>query len=170
MPDDEITIDVSGLEELDAKLDGIAEKLKRSQLRNAAAAGAMVIRAAVEDFAPMRTDDRKGGTALPPGALKNDIHVTLAPHRDDKGITAHVGPGAKTGHVANWLENGHRIVTHGYNKKGKGGPGRVVGFAAAHPFMRPAADSSAQPALDAFVEQLAAELEADSGASNYYGA
>ena len=68
--DDEITLDVSGLDELDAKLDGLKDKLQRSQLRNAAAAGAMVMRGAVEDFAPVRLDNRHGGNALPPRRAK----------------------------------------------------------------------------------------------------
>lgn len=150
MPDDEFTCDISGLNELDAKVAGIIDKLKRQQLRNAVAAGAFVFRDAIEDFAPERVADGHGGNALPPGALKADIHVVLENHRDDRGVTGHAGPGVNTGYVANWLENGHRIVTH---------KGKAVGTATPHPFLRPAADSAAQAALDAFTAQLAEDLD-----------
>lgn len=65
-------------------------------------------------------------------------------------------------HVANFVEYGHRMVTHWKNKQlytdargrkrvRKWGGHRDVGQVQAHPFMRPAFDSSQDRSIDAFV-------------------
>ena len=97
-------------------------------------AGGEVFQAAIAERAPERPD-LPSGTALPPGALKTDIELHRG--RSDEGLPAViVSPGKYTQHVARWVEYGHRLVRGGYNKKGKGGPGKEVGSVAAYPFIR----------------------------------
>ena len=78
MADDGITLEALGLDELDTKMKALSKRVAGGVLRNALAEGGMVMRAAVEDCAPVRVDSRPGGDALPPGALKADIHVPPA--------------------------------------------------------------------------------------------
>lgn len=63
-----------------------------------------------------------------------------------RGGFTEVGFG-KQSNVANWVEFGHRMVTH---KPGK----KEVGSVPAHPFIRPAFEASAEAAVDAFAESL----------------
>jgi hypothetical protein len=70
-----------------------------------------------------------------------------------RGGVAEVGFGTKQGHIANFVEYGHRMVGH---KPGK----KELGMVAAHPFMRPAAEVSADAAIDAFADSLEATLKA----------
>lgn len=67
-----------------------------------------------------------------------------------RGGSLEVGFG-KQGHVALWVEMGHRMVGH---KPGK----KLLGNVPAHPFMTPAADASADAAIDAFANVLVATL------------
>jgi HK97 gp10 family phage protein len=66
------------------------------------------------------------------------------------GGTASVGFG-KLGHIANWLEFGHRMVTH---KPGL----KEVGNVDPKPFMRPAFEAAAEQAMEAFGDVLQEEL------------
>lgn len=158
MADDEFTLEMENIDELSDKLKALGETTRRRYLKNALAEGSLVMRDAVEDAAPERTDTwTEGSDSLPPGALKSDIDVGL--QMTDEGGHAFIGPGPKTGYVARFVEFGHRLVTGSRAHKQR--DQKVVGHVPAHPFMRPAADAAAQATLDRFAEQLTEDLERD---------
>jgi HK97 gp10 family phage protein len=142
------------------------KKITRKALRK----GAMVIRDAVAARAPERPD-LPSGTALPIGALKNDIIVKSS--TDDNGReTASVQPGALTDHVAGWVEYGHQQVAGGklgLDGKGKGHRvgthGMTSTFVPAHPFFRPAEEESEAAANDAIAESLSEDLVSEKAPS-----
>jgi hypothetical protein len=63
-----------------------------------------------------------------------------------RGGTVDIGFG-KNGHIALWVEFGHRMVGH---KPGK----KLLGQVAAMPFMRPALDASYEKAVEAFATSM----------------
>ena len=78
------------------------------------------------------------------------INVKVDAPSSAKGGVAALGFG-KQDHVAMWLEYGHTMVGH---KPGK----KYLGDIPPRPFMRPGFDASADAAVDAFAESLAATL------------
>lgn len=60
----------------------------------------------------------------------------------------------KQGHKALWVEYGHRMVGHKPDKK-------ELGTVEAHPFMRPAANASADRAIEAFADTLIETLKGE---------
>jgi HK97 gp10 family phage protein len=160
MADDGISISVSGLSELQAKLDDLSTKQADACIRKALRAGAEIEQAAISERAPIK--DSTGGT-LPDGALKNDIVIKMT--RDEQGNRmAVVGPDKYTAHVARWVEYGHRAVTGGYNTKLANGKTRGPGKVAAedvpeHPFIRPAFEATEQAVATAMSTTLAEEIE-----------
>jgi Bacteriophage HK97-gp10, putative tail-component len=132
-------------------------------IRHAMKAGGRVVQTAITEAAPVRTD-AWSGTALPPGALKNDIEVHVA-KESDGSISAYIAPGKLTRHVARFVEYGHRLVRGGRSRRGAGilgqgfsGSGSVVGQVPAHPFIRPAFEGSEVAAQDAIAMDIAASF------------
>jgi len=145
---DEITVEVRGLAELDRKLSQLSEKLATEVALRANDAAAKVFQDAAITLAPVKEVEMPGSNSLAPGELKRDIH------RDVSVTGASIGPGEKTGHVARWLEDGHKL------KRGKKGQGQItVGNVKPHPFLRPAFDIAKQAALDAFEAELRKALD-----------
>jgi hypothetical protein len=99
---------------------------------------------------------------FPPGALASDIVVKMK--KDEQGNPiAVVGPDTYTNRLAIWVENGHRVVTGGYNRllpSGKTrGPGKVHEESVAeHPFVRPAFEATQQEVADVMKTVLAEEI------------
>jgi HK97 gp10 family phage protein len=153
------SVHVQGLRELDAKLAELgADASKRIVQKSLRAAGSVILEA-VTDAAPERPE-LPSGTALPVGALAADIGMRLG--RDEDGLPAAiVSPGRLTRHVARWVEYGHRLVRGGRNRIGRGGPGKVVGNVPAHPFIRPAFESSAEAAVATFVTTVQEQIEVE---------
>lgn len=151
----DVTIEIKGLAELDRRLSQISEAAATKIALHANDETAAVFQNAIMAYAPVKVRDNAGSDALPPGALKADIH------RDVTRTGASIGPGEKTGHVAKWVERGHRLVKGGYNNKKEGrGPGVQVGRVKKHPFMAPAFAASKEAALARFVQILKEDLEA----------
>lgn len=128
--------------------------------RKAVHTGAVVIAEAMQTAAPMLDSKTANSTALEPGALKADIRATGGRLNEDGELVAYAGPSPKTAHVADWVEYGHRMV-HGGQSKIVDGEGRTrgPGIAAeedvrAHPFLRPAFESSVTEAEAARDEVL----------------
>jgi HK97 gp10 family phage protein len=159
MPDG-ISIDIKGLSETKAMLENLSTTAAERAIRTALRAGAAIEKAAIEELAPV---NETGGGTLPPGALKADIGVTMT--RSDQGeISAIVGPGKLTRHVAGWVEYGHRLVRGGrsrllLNGKTKG-PGKEVGSVAAHPFIRKAYEATAAEVANTIATVLKDEVTA----------
>lgn len=153
-----------GFAELQEALDSLTGTQRKTIERKALRRVGKIVQKAVQEHAPIRPD-LPSGTALPIGALKDDIeyriHLATDPIDDNSIVT--VTPGKKTAHAADWVENGHALVAGGYSKvDGKGGrrgPGKVIGHVQPHPFIRPAADSIEGEAVEAFQETLAEEIQ-----------
>jgi HK97 gp10 family phage protein len=166
MPGDiDISVDFSACDAYFAEIADPArvKKITRKALRK----GAMVIRDAVAARAPERPE-LPSGTALPIGALQNDIIVRSS--TDDNGREiATVQPGALTNHVAGWVEFGHQLVTGGKLSTSGKGSGHRVGvhamtstFVPPHPFFRPAEEASEAAATEAITESLSEDLVSES--------
>jgi HK97 gp10 family phage protein len=139
-------------------LEDLGTQAGEHAIRKALRAGAAIEQAAIEERAPV--NDLTGGS-LPAGALRADITVRMT--RSDQGnISAIVGPGKLTRHVADWVEYGHRMVTGGRSRKlanGKTkGPGQEVGTVPEHPFIRPAYEATAQEVANTIAEVLKEEV------------
>jgi hypothetical protein len=156
-----ISVDISGADEFFKEIaDPVrVKKITRKALRK----GAMIIRDAVAAVAPERPD-LPSGTALPIGALKNDIIVRS--YTDDNGReVASVQPGKLTDHVAGWVEFGHQMVTDGrLNKQGKGEGKRAIvhktgeTFVGPNPFFRRGEEASEAAATEAVAESLSEDI------------
>lgn len=143
------------LAELQRRLEHVATDARIAAERKALRKVGKVIKDAVVERAPVRPDV-PAGNALPSGALAADIHARV--HiRDGDGVSdVVIAPGKKTQHVALWLERGHALVRGKKSRSGKGQ--RTIGTVAAKPFLRPAAESSKDQAVETFVSSMSADL------------
>jgi HK97 gp10 family phage protein len=172
MPDG-ISVEIKGLADLQRKLDALATSTAERCIRTALKAGAEVEKAAIEERIPARPD-LPSRTALPIAALKSDISIQMK--RSDQGnISAIVGPGEATAHVAEWVEEGHRLVRGGYSREvfkggeatGKyRGPGHQVTDddgelinVQPHPYIREAYEATRDEATQAIITVLGSEIE-----------
>jgi hypothetical protein len=160
---DGLTITFEGMPEFSRMMTELAGPAAERIARHGVRAGARVVQAAITEAAPVRPD-LPSGTALPVGALKNDIVVKTV-KESDGSISAYISPGARTAHAARLVEYGHRLVKGGYSKQGAGilgqgysGPGRDIGFVPAAPFIRPAWENSEAAAEDAIAMDIAASF------------
>jgi HK97 gp10 family phage protein len=145
----ECSVDTSQFEQ---NLTKFGAKVASVILAKALRAGGNVLAEAQREAAPERTDGVRGGDALPPGALKNDIQVQIDIDGSRQVGLVKVGPGLGTGHVALWLEGGHEMVSHGKKRNRKFiGKGRVE----PHPFIGPAFQASAQHAVETVIDLIA---------------
>src|SRR4051812_19267166 len=131
-------ITITGIEEVQQMLRDAPRAIVAAGFAKAGRAAANVIEAEVSLRTPVRSetvwDDEafaefKNATG---GDLKKALVSTVEIDAQGRGVHTETGFG-KQGHVANWVEYGHRMVSHKPKK-------REVGFVAAHPFMRPAFD------------------------------
>ncbi|MCU1248688.1 MAG: phage protein gp10 family [Edaphobacter sp.] len=155
---DGLGIRVKGLSELDAIFEEMGDpKRINTAARAAVRNGAKIVQAAIEERAPERPD-LPSSTALPVGALANDIEIHVRTGANGMPY-ATIGPGKETSHVARWVEYGHRLVRGGRSKLNKltgktSGPGSEVGIVPAHPFIRPGFEASEAPAREAMMTTL----------------
>lgn len=153
---------MGNLAELQATLASLTKEQRLKITKKALRRVGAIVQEAIEKQAPIRPD-LPSGTALPIGALKKDVHfkVRVSDDPNTESIVT-VFPGKKTEHAADWVENGHVLVRGGYSKAdGKGGrrgPGKVIGHVQPHPYIRVAADSVEEKAIDAFLETMADEI------------
>ena len=126
-----------GFEALLRRMNSLTHDQLQKANREALKQAGLVIKEAIVDRAPVLRDDERGGTSLEPGALKGDIKVGVHVAQEATDTNrVRVGPGRRTRHVAEWVENGHA------NAKGRGAKQRKLGTnTPAHPFVRPAADA-----------------------------
>ncbi len=160
---DGLEITFEGMPEFTRYMQDLAGPVVERIARHAMRAGGRVIQAAITEDAPVRTD-AWSGTALPPGALKSDITLKVV-KEPDGSISAIIAPGARSRHVAKFVEYGHRLVKGGKSRKRGGtlgqsyvGSGGVVGEVPAHPFIRPAFERSEPAAQDAIAMDIAASF------------
>jgi HK97 gp10 family phage protein len=160
---DGLEITFEGMPEFSRMMTDLAGPVAEKIARHAVREGGRVIQAAITEAAPVRPA-LPSGTALPPGALKNDIVVKTV-KEPDGSVSAYIQPGAKTLHISRLVEYGHELVKGGYSKQGAGilgqgrqGPGRVIGHVQAAPFIRPAFEASEAAAQDAIAMDIAASF------------
>jgi hypothetical protein len=141
------TVNIEGLAELNERLNSLAKDEVYRISQRALRAGGAVFQAEEQERAPMRPN-LPSGTALPPGALKNDVIVTGIKGAD--GLTVvQVRPGKLTVNAAHLVEYGHELVLHG----------RHVASVPAYPYARPAFEAGGAAALDAVAASLRADLD-----------
>jgi HK97 gp10 family phage protein len=132
-----VEIQVTGLEELQEKLNSLPVEFSRRALRTALPAPGIVFRDAIRASAPVLT-----------GWLKGHVTVRAKTNNFDEGsVTTTFSRKAKPG------ENTSAIYEALYAEFG-------TVKEPARPFIRPAFESSKQNALDAFIERLKENLSA----------
>lgn len=158
MADEGVTITIDGLDDVCAMFDKLSTKSAEKIMRKALRAGATFEQKVQASAAPIRPD-LPSGTALPVGALANDVGIRVQRVNADS-FEAIVGPNKATRHVVQWLEFGHRMVRKdkegnsvkvGVAFKGKDGK-RKIGpnndFVPAHPYIRNAWEASVERVVD----------------------
>lgn len=166
------SVHIEGLAALDARLKEMGNAEAKKCIKKALKAGAVVVQAAIQERTPVRPD-LPSTTALPVGALVNDIQVAGIVDGDNLAIM--IGPGKHTAHAARLVEYGHRAVTGGSSTKGKDGKYRGKGRESKsvngvdggqvppHSFIRTGYEASREEATDAIVKTLAEAIEKSSG-------
>lgn len=140
MPD-EITLEFEGLDEVCELFEQAPKAAIPQALLHGLAAGAGVIEEYVAGYAPDKT-----------GEMLADLGSTVTLDADFRGGVAQIGFSAKQGHVANWVEYGHRMIGHKPLKK-------ELGTVEPHPFMRPAAEAGEEEAVETFTETMMTDLQ-----------
>ena len=139
-------VPIEGLEEVQRMLADAPRVIVGSAFARALKAGATVIEEALAARTPVR-EIRSGGDVDEPALIEN-LRVDIALDADLRGGSAEIGFG-KAGYIANFIEYGHRMVSH---------EGKELGRVQPHPFMRPAAELSADAAIEAFGNTLVETL------------
>lgn len=131
-----VRMKVEGGDKLARRLQMLAQETAREHMREAALAGAEVIRAEASAKAPRKT-----------GILARDIQKEVTKQTKSR-VEIHVGPGKK-GWYGRLVEHGHAIV--------KGG--RVIGHVPPKPFLRPAFDEKVDEAQSVIADELKRRIE-----------
>jgi HK97 gp10 family phage protein len=152
-----INAQVTGFKEMQDRIARLREVVRDQGAREAARAGATVIRDEMRVAAPVLAIKTTHSSALDPGSLKRAIRMYI--RRISRfAATAVIGPAQRVAHVAIWVEYGHRMIKGGYSKidpDGKvRGPGHEVGEVAPHPFLRPAYETAIAEAIRAANETM----------------
>jgi len=145
-----VRMKVEGGDKIARKLQMIAEETARTHMREAALAGAEVIRAAAVEKAP------EGKT----GTLKGDIHKEIKKQTKAR-VEIHIGPG-KDAWYGRLVEEGHKLVrVIGRTQKGRRTYRikKEIGQVPPHPFLRPAFDEKVDEAQKKAVEELRRRLK-----------
>ena len=146
---------ISGLTETIAMLDSLPRLVVITGFSEALHAAGTIMEAAVEERTPIRLEELPSGAlSVAGGDLKADVYHDVVIDAQYRGGYAFVSF-HRYSNVANWLEWGHRMVGHKPGKKQLQGPKTPTGFVRPYPFLRPAFEVSAGPAIDAFVLKLA---------------
>lgn len=142
-------IEVDGIEETVEMLLKLPKHVVARGFLRALRAGA----APMERELQIRTPSTTGAahfTERREGDLRSAQVAEITLDSQFRGGTAEIGFG-KQGHVANWVEYGHHMIGHKPDKKD-------LGEVEPHPFMSVAAMVSAELAIDAFAESIAATV------------
>jgi HK97 gp10 family phage protein len=161
-------INVKGLDALLAELDKLPVKIEANAARSALRTGALVIANDAKRRVPVGepSEENKRRYHDYAGALRASIHVntglkngvpsaTVVAGGKFKGTDTYYAHFVEWGTAAHWIRAaGHKsLFIAGLFKKAVYHPG-----AKAHPFMRPAMDSQAPAALQAFGQAVADKL------------
>jgi HK97 gp10 family phage protein len=139
---DEFQITVSGIEEVCAALDKMPQRLVKGAYAKALTAASVPVVEALTARTPVDTGD-----------LAAHIKTDIAINAQGKGGRVQVGFGTK-GHVARFVEFGHHMIGHEPTKK-------ELGTVQPHPFMRPATETAADAAVEAFADSIRASVNSN---------
>jgi HK97 gp10 family phage protein len=134
--------EVRGSQDLQSRLRAVGQEIATKVTQQALEAGAAVIKTAVEEVTPRKSGELASGLTSA---------VIVAP--SGQAGEARVGFGHQD-YKARWLEFGHRLV------KGKGAKAHEIGRVSAHPFMRPAYETSKDEAQAAVATTIRTETQA----------
>lgn len=137
-----ITVELTGLKDIERQLEELAPKLAKRALKKALQAGIEEIGNEVMARTPVDT-----------GLLRESVGTAITMSSDGQAGLAKVGFG-KQDYIARFIEFGHRIVGHKPNKKDTGK------HVPAKPFIRNAFDTTKDKAVEVFTDVIKAELEA----------
>jgi hypothetical protein len=136
MPNEQVFIEVEGIEDVvDALTTAPRSAIPSALVRGLAAGGAVI-----EEYMTGRIPDKTG-------QMLEDLGTTVTLDADFRGGIAAVGFGSKQGPIAGWVEYGHRMIGHAPVKKQEG-------QVEPRPFMRPAAEASAEEAVEVLGDTL----------------
>jgi HK97 gp10 family phage protein len=157
--------ELTGMKALTDKMESIREQVRTDGVRKAVRAGANIIKDAMVERTPVLIEKQAGSDSLEPGEVKANIRVRMT--MEDGDPVALVGPKGKGGAIAktaHLVEYGHRMVTGGKSKMDMAGNfiggGKVHEVdVPAHPFLRPAFETSAAAAMEAIEAELGEALK-----------
>jgi len=150
-------IEVEGIEEACQWLDDVSSILATRAYVNGLAAAAEVIEAELWPRVPVDLKAALNKAHGGKGALVTRLVRVIEVDPHGRGGLLEIGFGP-LGHIALWLEYGHRMVGHKPTLK-------VLGEVQPHPFMRPAFDACADRAVEAFVDAVKSTLKSVPGYS-----
>jgi hypothetical protein len=154
-------ITITGLAEVQAMLRDAPRHIVVSGFARAGRDAANVFEAELAVRTPVRTETLWNDETFSEfrnqtgGGLRASVVSTVEVDAQGRGVHTQTGFG-KQGHVAAWVEFGHRMVTHKPKK-------REVGFVPAHPFIRPAFEASGDRAIDVFARSLTRTVKEEYG-------
>jgi len=139
------TISITGLADLEKRLQELPDKLARNVLRGAVRAGAVVIQKEARSMAPVSAEAHYLGKGskrveIQPGSLKRGIKVRMAPRK------------SRTSPIEYWVYISKKLW---YWKFLEFGTSKMAGS----PFMRPAFESMRESAVERLREYLAARID-----------
>jgi HK97 gp10 family phage protein len=137
----EFAIHVKGIEAVCANLDKMPDRLVKGAYAKALSAAAVPIVEALVPRIPVHTGD-----------LAAHLVTEVAINAEGKGGYVQIGFG-KRSYIARFLEYGHRKVGHKPKLTFKGQ------FVSARPFMRPATETAAEAAVQAFANSINESVE-----------
>jgi HK97 gp10 family phage protein len=133
--------EVRGSQDLRSRLQAVGREVATKVTTQALEAGAAVIKTAVEAETPRQS-----------GKLASGLTSSLIVAPSGTSGEARIGFGNED-YKARWLEFGHRLV------KGKGAKAKQVGRVSAHPFMRPAYETSKNEAEAAVAAMIRNDIQ-----------
>jgi len=160
-----MSLKINGLDKLQSELGLLQEAVRSDATKVAVRAGANVIKGRMSLDSPILDRITSGSNALPPGTLQGGMTISVRSTRDGV-IRAVIGPGRITTQAAHLVEYGHLLVKGGQERitpKGvawKGGKvGKIIGVVRAHPWLRPAFDTSWRDAIDTYIQTMKEQLK-----------
>src|ERR1035441_926774 len=151
MPDRDIQ--VTGIAEVVEMLEEFPDHIVVIGFTNALHAAAEVMANELQIQTPLKQST--GGILEYQGELRENMQIKVALFNDKSGGVADIGWfRSPYSNVVQFVEFGHRMVGHKPDLK-------ELGMVPPHPFMRPAADISAEPAIDAFARSLEDTIKAN---------
>src|ERR1019366_2288273 len=134
--EDGFDIEISGIEEACAMLDRVPVETRKIGFARALAAAAVPVVNELRAWTPVA--EYPADMYASPGSLLDNMVTDISIDEAGQGGIASVGFSGGYGHIANFLEYGHRIVAHGakWADRMNNYLGKLLGEVQPKPFMR----------------------------------